>query len=109
MPDERRRTRAGASGVGRGAARTFVRSKLLRLVVVVIVVTFFSFWLIKLLPGDPVNDDHPVRHASASKAQLTKDLGLDKPFFEQYCDWLGNFFTGDFGHSYYAPTRRCAS
>ena len=34
--------------------RTLV-TKLLRFIVVIIAVTFFSFSLIKLVPGDPVN------------------------------------------------------
>jgi peptide/nickel transport system permease protein len=78
--------------------RTLV-TKLLRFIVVIIAVTFFSFSLIKLVPGDPVNYIIPFG-SNAIKAQLRHDLHLDDPFFVQYWHWLRNFFTGNMGRYY---------
>ena len=36
-------------------------------------------------------------------AALEKELGLDKPWYEQYVNWLGSALTGDFGKSLRAP------
>ena len=36
-------------------------------------------------------------------AALEKELGLDKPWYEQYGRWLGKAVTGDFGKSLRAP------
>jgi peptide/nickel transport system permease protein len=73
--------------------------KVVRLVVVVIVVTLFTFWLTKLAPGDPVSKIKPFAQP-AERAQITEELGLNDSFFSQYTTWLGNFVTGDFGKLY---------
>jgi peptide/nickel transport system permease protein len=73
--------------------------KVVRLVVVVIIVTLFTFWLTKLAPGDPVSKIKPFAQP-AERAQITKELGLNESFVSQYTTWLGNFVTGDFGKLY---------
>ena len=78
--------------------RTFTL-KFLRLVLVVLVVTFITFGLTKLQPGDPVSKIIPFGTAQ-QKTELRIDLGLDKPFVAQYGKWLGNFLQGDFGKYY---------
>jgi peptide/nickel transport system permease protein len=75
--------------------------KVLRLIVVVLVVTFLSFLLIKLLPGDLVDKIIPFG-TDAQKAVLRHDLGLNDGFFVQYWRWLTGFVVGDFGN-YYLP------
>jgi peptide/nickel transport system permease protein len=72
-----------------------------RLILVVLVVTFFSFLLIKLLPGDLVDKIIPFG-TEAHKDALREDLGLTNSFFQQYWDWLSGILTGDFGN-YYLP------
>src|SRR2546423_2775004 len=75
------------------------RKKLLQLIIVLLVVTFFSFSLLHLTPGAPAGTQKPF----ATEAQLRpirKQIGLDKPFLVQYKDWLFNFVQGDFGRDY---------
>ena len=79
--------------------RTFA-TKLLRLVIVIVAVTFFSFALIKLVPGDPVDYIINYDPSGQLKAKLHQDLHLNDPFFVQYWHWLTNFFTGNFGRYY---------
>ena len=75
--------------------------KLVRLLVVVLVVTFLSFWMLKLQEGRSDIINKIAAFASdAEKERLRKDIGLDNGFFVQYGDWLGNFVTGDFGKTY---------
>lgn len=75
--------------------------KLGRLVFVLLVVTFLSFWMLKLQErkGDVISTMAPFA-SPAEKARLRADIGLDKPFFTQYRDWLTNFVQGDFGKTY---------
>jgi peptide/nickel transport system permease protein len=79
--------------------RTILR-RLMQLVVVVLAVTFFTSILTNFLPGDPVTTIAPFSTAT-QRAQIRKELGLDKNVVEQYGEWAGHFFTGNLG-SYYA-------
>ncbi len=75
--------------------------KLVRLVIVVWIITLFSFTLIKLTGGnnDLVSKIIPFG-SEQQKDILREDLGLQDPFFTQYFRWLGDFLTGDFGNIY---------
>lgn len=73
--------------------------KFVRLVIVVLLVTFFSFGLMKLLPGDLVNFIIPFG-TPQQKAALRHNLQLDKPMIEQYWHWLSGFFSGNLGRYY---------
>ncbi|TDD49815.1 ABC transporter permease [Nonomuraea terrae] len=74
--------------------------RLVRLVVVLLVVTFLSYALLNLLPGDPVTQILGMSATEESREQLRRELGLDQPLFVRYLDWLGGLLTGDFGESY---------
>jgi peptide/nickel transport system permease protein len=74
--------------------------KVLRLVLVIFFVTFFAFYLIKLLPGDPVTNFSGVGADQAKIEEIRTDLGLNRPIWEQYFDWLGDFLSGDLGKYY---------
>jgi peptide/nickel transport system permease protein len=75
-------------------------TKLVQLVAVLLAVTFLTFVLIQLLPGDPAIT---VAGPGASREQVERireDLGLDRNLVVQYVDWLGSAVTGDLGTSY---------
>jgi peptide/nickel transport system permease protein len=77
--------------------------KVVRLVLVLLVVTFFSFCMVKALDvkGDLVDKIIPFG-TQAQKNVLRADLGLNDGFFAQYWHWLTHFVVGDFGN-YYLP------
>src|SRR3989304_2900693 len=60
------------------------------------------FVLLRIAPGDVVD----IIFASAgyvdpaAKADLQKELGLDRPIAVQYVRWLGEILRGDLGKSY---------
>jgi len=57
------------------------------------------FLLIRVLPGDPVLL-HLEKHATpAAIEQMRHQLGLDKPLWAQYFDYLFGLFRGDLGLS----------
>ena len=79
--------------------------RLVQTVVVLVFVSFFSFSLISLVPGDPVVAI--VGFASPTQlAQVRHQIGLDDPFLVQYAHWLGDFVHGDLGQIYSGPTGR---
>jgi len=62
-----------------------------------------SFSLL-FMAGDPAI---ALAGESATEADIEAyrvQYGFDRPIFEQYVSWLGNFLTGDFGKSYYFGT-----
>ncbi len=79
-----------------------VLQRVIKLTIVILIISFLTFILTKLLPGDPVNTIlGPQASDPAARAAVTRDLGLDKPFFTQYFDWLGGVvFHFDFGRAY---------
>jgi peptide/nickel transport system permease protein len=73
--------------------------RLIQLVIVLIVVSFFTFLLIRLLPGDPTQVIIPFGTAH-QRAQLRADLGLNKSFLAQYWDYMTGLVQGHLGHQY---------
>ena len=63
-------------------------------------ITLMVFFLIRLIPGDPIETMagergiDPVRHA-----QLRADYGFDKPVIVQYALYMQRLVQGDFGRS----------
>src|SRR2546421_746917 len=76
-----------------------VATKVIRLIVVLLAVTFFSFSLLHMIKGDPARTAVPFANDQQIQ-QIRHDIGLDKPFFVQYRDWLSDFVRGDFGNFY---------
>ncbi len=70
------------------AALRLIARRFLQLAVVLLLVTFFTFSLVRLLPGDPAKTIIPFG-SDQQRAALAKDLGLDKPFLQQYVNYLG--------------------
>ena len=78
-------------------------SRLLQMVIVLIGISFLTFLLTYLSPGDPARNifTHAgVMPSSEMIEEMRKTLGLDKPFFTQYKDWLFNCLQGNFGDSF---------
>jgi peptide/nickel transport system permease protein len=77
----------------------YISRRLLLLVVQVFLVATVVFLLIRLVPGDPAR---AILGETASEEQLARvrsQLGIDRPFLEQYGVWLGRLVRGDLGTS----------
>ncbi|MEG2658650.1 MAG: ABC transporter permease subunit [Clostridiales bacterium] len=81
----------------------FVIKRLLLLIPIVIAISLVAFSLVRLIPGNtaaayltaagiPPTDDAIIA--------VTHELGLDKPFFTQYFQWLKDAIHFDFGTSF---------
>lgn len=63
-------------------------------------ISLLSFFLIRLVPGDPVMLMLGERGASPEAiAEMRASLGLDQPWWFQYFSFVGNALRGDFGSS----------
>ncbi len=64
-------------------------------------VTLLVFFLIRLIPGDPIllmAGEHGI--SAARHAELAKQYGFDQPVIIQYFDYLIGVFQGDLGKSF---------
>lgn len=63
-------------------------------------VTLLTFALIRLIPGDPVEVMMGERRVDPEMhAQAMERLGLNKPLYAQYFDYIGQLARGDLGES----------
>ena len=77
----------------------FIFSRILQSIPVLLVVGFISFAMFAFV-GDPVTTMLGQDFTEAQRLALVHQLGLDKPFFLQYLDYLWAALHGNFGISY---------
>lgn len=78
-------------------------SRLLQMIVVLIGISFLTFILTYMSPGDPVRtmlSASGVMPDEELVQSLRGQMGLNDPFLTQYFRWLTNCLHGDFGNSY---------
>lgn len=79
----------------------FVGMVTVRAILLFFAVSLSVFVLSKLLPGDPAASLAGENATPEIIASIRAELGLDRPWYEQYATWLAGVFTGDFGNSIY--------
>lgn len=77
-----------------------MRSRVLRLVAVLLAVTAASFAMVSLLPGDIVTAVLGQNATEEQRAAAREELNLDAPLPVRYVQWLGDAVRGDLGVSY---------
>lgn len=80
-------------------------SRLLQMLVTLVGVSFLTFCLTYIAPGDPVSMLLETADTVVSPEVLEKtreELGLNRPFFVQYGSWALGILQGDMGMSYSA-------
>lgn len=64
-------------------------------------VVMLGFLLFRMIPGDPVATMTRDRPTSPEQlAELRRTLGVDKPLWQQFVDYVGGLLHGDLGTSY---------
>ncbi len=83
---------------------SYIVRRLLQCVIVVVIVSIVTFFIMHLLPGDPlaayVHDRQITSLTPEAKLELEKQFGLDKSIPMQYVAWMSGIFHGDFGYSF---------
>ena len=62
------------------------------------------FLLRFVTPGDPITFIAPLDASAETKANIARELGLNKPMYVQYLDYLVGLVQGDMGYSYISGT-----
>ena len=80
----------------------YVINRLIQLIPVLLGITFLSFAMMRLAGSDAITEMYADKGAVSAEIINAKraQLGLDKPFLEQYFVWLKGLVTGDMGTSY---------
>jgi peptide/nickel transport system permease protein len=82
----------------------YITRRLMLALIVIILLTVFVFFIMRLLPGDPLliyvsqaDQLQSMPHEMIEK--LRHDYGLDRPLVVQYASWVAGVLHGDFGTS----------
>ncbi|MFE9423047.1 ABC transporter permease [Kitasatospora sp. NPDC006697] len=76
----------------------FVARRLLQMIPVFLGTTALIFFMVHVLPGDPVAAMWGDKAADPAQVVAKRhQLGLDQPLLQQYFTYMGHLFTGDFG------------
>lgn len=81
----------------------YIARRLLQLIPILLIITFLSFAMMRLAGSDAVMQKMENTGMVVSQEVLDRaraELGLDKPFLQQYFIWLSRLLRGDMGTSY---------
>lgn len=79
----------------------YVFRRLLTAIPTLFVIVTLAFFLIRVAPGGPFNQERGLN--AQVKANLEAQFGLDEPLWLQYANYLNNLLHGNFGPSYNLP------
>ncbi|MGB3833909.1 MAG: ABC transporter permease subunit [Mesorhizobium sp.] len=79
----------------------YVFRRLLTAIPTMFVIVTLAFFLIRVAPGGPFNQERGLN--VQVKANLEAQFGLDDPLWLQYAHYLNNLLHGNFGPSYNLP------
>lgn len=83
--------------------KNYVVQRLLQLILILLGITFLTFALLYLAPGDPAQKKLSAQGIAVTPEvleQTREEMGLNEPFIVQYGDWLVALVHGDMGDSY---------
>lgn len=78
--------------------------RLVQSALILLGVSFVTFFLLYVLPADPVRQIAGRAATAQTVANIRRELGLDQPFIVQYLRYLGGLVQGDLGRSYLQKT-----
>lgn len=82
----------------------YIGKRLLSLIPILLGITFLTFLLLYIAPGDPaqkrLTSNSGIAVTQEQIDSMREEMGLNRPFLVQYGSWLGKALTGDLGTSY---------
>jgi len=82
---------------------SFLLRRLLQGCLIILLVSFIIFTLLRVVPGDPARLIVGGMAPDEVVAMKAKELGLDRPIPVQFLSYLANLATGDLGTSFVRP------
>ncbi|MDP9383065.1 MAG: ABC transporter permease [Chloroflexota bacterium] len=97
----------GIVTLGRRVASHYLVRRLLKALLTIFLVASFTFFLVRLIPGGPIEvyiqnlvTQYSIPYAEAQQqAASLFSINLDEPVYRQYLTYMGNLLQGDFGSS----------
>ena len=79
----------------------YIARRILQGLLVLFLVSFLVFALVRILPGDAIlmQLDQAAAPTPENLEKARQELGLDRPFLEQYRTWMAGVLRGDLGYS----------
>ena len=79
----------------------YIARRVLQGLLVLFLVSFLVFSLVRILPGDAIlmQLDQAAAPTPENLEKARQELGLDRPFLEQYRTWMTGVLRGDLGYS----------
>ncbi len=84
---------------GSSALRRYVTTRILLTLPMILILASVVFFVLRVLPGDPVTSSLGPKGSPEVKEQLRENLGLNDPILVQYVRFLGDIVTLDFGNA----------
>lgn len=78
----------------------YIFKRIIYIVLTMWLIATATFFLMKLMPGTPFNEERFVHLQPSQQAAVMAQYGLDKPLGEQYLQYMGNLLRGDLGISF---------
>ncbi|MEO5616058.1 MAG: ABC transporter permease, partial [Cypionkella sp.] len=92
--------RAGPNAAGADLMPAYILRRLIQSALILLGVSFITFFLLFVLPADPVRQIAGRSATAATVESIRHELGLDQPFLVQFGRYLGGLVQGDLGRSY---------
>jgi peptide/nickel transport system permease protein len=81
----------------------FIINRFVQSIFVLILIMIVVFIAVRLLPGDPIRmylaSNQQQSYTQEQLDYLRHEVGLDKPLYGQFFDWVKGIFKGDLGNS----------
>lgn len=77
----------------------YIIRRLIHALFIVWGVATLVFFLLQMIPGDPIIQMLGEEYTAEAAADLNRKYGYDRPIYIQYFKWLGSMLQGDLGRS----------
>ena len=78
----------------------YIVKKIITLIITLLIVSLLAFLAFQIISGDPATAKLGTNATPESLAALRHAMGLDRPVYVRYFEWIRNFLRWDFGTSY---------
>ena len=83
----------------------YILRRLIGAALVMLAVATLVFFMLRLVPGDPIAAMLADAGSEEAREAITRRLGLDQPVPVQFVRWFGNMLQGDLGASIYGSNQ----
>jgi peptide/nickel transport system permease protein len=77
----------------------YILKRILLLLFVLIGASLLSFFIVRVVPGDPARMMLPPQASPEDVIKMRENLGLDEAYYVQYIKYINDILHGDFGFS----------